>query len=135
MRPHTPLSLTRQGIFMYLNLFYTAVLGARIKSNPSHKSLDKTLKKIIRVMQKIGLTTSTDRNTSTPENFGATIEQHDLPTIWSWVSNGWFSSIFRTQKFLLSGHTHVYRRDIYIKGQLMRLTWYHQNPRFWKCLL
>ena len=23
---HTPLSITRQGIFMYLNLFYTAVL-------------------------------------------------------------------------------------------------------------
>ena len=88
-------------------------------------------------MQNIGFTTSTYRTTSTPEKLGATIEKmaHDLPTIWSWVSNGFLTSIVITNKFLLSGHIHVYHWDIYVKGQLMRLTLYNQNPRFWKCLI
>ena len=47
---HTPLYLTRQGIFMYINLFYTAVLTVGMKSNPAHKSFGNISTKIIRVM-------------------------------------------------------------------------------------
>ena len=54
-----------------------------MKSNTSYKYLGKPLTKIIRVMQKIGLTTSPERNTIIPEKLGATIEQmsHEFPTI------------------------------------------------------
>ena len=53
--------------------------------NPSHKSIGKPLTKITRVMQSIGLTTSPDSNTITPENIGETIDKmaHELPTICS----------------------------------------------------
>ena len=100
--------------------------------NTSHKSLGNTSKK-----RNIEFTTSPDSTTITPEKLGTTIEKtaHYLPTIWQWVSNGFFSSIFITHKFIFSGHIHVYRRYIYAKGQLVRLTWYHQNTRFYKCLI
>ena len=73
-----------------------------MKSNPSNKSLGKTLTKIINVMRNIGLTTALYRTTSTPEKLGSTIEKmsHDLPTKWSRVSNG-FSDI-------LSEHRNFY---------------------------
>ena len=64
-----------------------------MKSNPPHESLGKTSIKIIRVMQNIGMTTSPERTTSSPEKLRETIDPHDLPTIWSWVSNGFFRSI------------------------------------------
>ena len=104
---HTPLYLTRQGIFMYINLFYTAGLTAGMKSNPAHKSFGNISTKIIRVMWNIGLTTSLYRTTSTPENCGSTIDQHDIPTIWSWVSNSLFISIVRTHMIRTINKTYL----------------------------
>ena len=100
-----------------------------MKSNTSRKYLGKTLTKIIRGMPKIGLATSTYRTTITSEKLGETSVQHDLPTIWLWVTNGLFRSIFITHKILLPGHIHVYFWDTCVKGQSMRLPWYHQNSR------
>ena len=106
-------------------------------SNPSHNSLGEPLIKIIRLIQNIGFTTSPDRTKITPENIWATIDQmgHDIPTIWSLVYNGFFSSIFITQNFILSGYIHAYHQDIYVNGHSMRLHWYHQNSCYWKHLI
>ena len=54
-----------------------------MKSNPSHKSLGKTLTNIIRLMQNIELTTSLDSTIITPEKLWETIQKiaHGLPTI------------------------------------------------------
>ena len=57
-----------------------------MNSNTSHESLEylgKTSTKIIRVMRKIGLNKSSDKNTNTPENIGGTIYKmsYDLSTI------------------------------------------------------
>ena len=86
-----------------------------MKSNPSHESFGNISTNIIRVMQNIGLTTSPDRTTSTPENIEATIDQmaHDIPIIYSWIFNV-FSS-------LLSEHKNLYSQDklMYIIGTYM----------------
>ena len=60
-----------------------------MKSNTSHECIGNTSTNIIRVVQKIELTTSTDRTTSTPEKLGETIEKmsHDIPTIYLGFSN------------------------------------------------
>ena len=53
--------------------------------NPSHKSIGKPLKNIIRDMRKIAFATSPDSNIITPENIGANIDKmaHKFPTICS----------------------------------------------------
>ena len=119
-----------------VRLFYLIYNGGD-ELQSTTKNLGKPLTKIIIVIQKIWFTTSPDRTTITPEKIGSTIEKmvHGLPIIWSWVSDGLFSSIVRTQTFMLSGHIHVYLWDIYVKGQLIRLPWYHQNPRYRKLLI
>ena len=68
---------------------------------------------------------------------GATIEHmaHDLPTIWSRVSNGLLSYISIIHPFILSGRIHAYHRDEYVKDKSTRLTWYHKNPHSWKRLI
>ena len=107
------------------------------KSNPSQESLGNPLTNVTKSMQNILFTTSPDRTTSTPEKVGANIDKmtHEFPTICSWVSNGFFVSIFKTHSFLLSGNINVYKENTYYKYQLMRLNWYHQNPHFWKGLI
>ena len=77
-----------------------------MKYNPSNEHLGKTLINIIKVMQRIALTESTDRTTITPEKLGGAIEQmaHDIPSIWSWVYNGSFRSIVRHKKNIFRTH-------------------------------
>ena len=60
-------------------------------------------------MQNIIFTTAQDKIIITPEKFVATISQivHDIPTIYSWVSNGLFSS--------MSEQIHSYCHNTYIK--------------------
>ena len=72
--------------------------------NSCHKSIGRTLTKIIRMTQNIGFTASPERTTITPENIGDTIEKmdHELPTICSGLSNGLFISIVRTYSCISS---------------------------------
>ena len=65
-----------------------------MESNPSHKSFGKTLKKIIRIMQNIGFTTSLDSTTNTPEKIGATIEKWIVSYQLYFMIFQWFAHLY-----------------------------------------
>ena len=83
----------------------------------SHEYLDKTLTRIIRVMKEIKFTTLLYSIKIKLENL-----VHEFHTIC-------YESLMSCP-YITAEKIHVYHQNKYDKDQLMRLTWYHQNPCF-----
>ena len=77
-------------------------------SNPSHKSLGKTLINIIRRMQNIGFTTSPDRTKIAPETLG------ELLNIWLIISLPSVHESPMVFSVLFPEHIHLYFQDIFV---------------------